>query len=175
MQKIEDHTAMLFRQFMISANAFVEGLKTVPGADFNRVPFDGSWSPAQVGDHVLKFLNGIKDVLKLPTAEPGRAPDAHEPVLREIFLNFEQKSKAPAFIEPSADPIDKGVLLSTLAATVAALGVKIKKSPLLKLYEGAPFPTIGDLTGMEWVLFGTYHLQRHTHQLEQMRPYFSIL
>lgn len=173
MQTTGVDTEKLLPDFTAAAGTFTGVLKTVPGEVFNRVPFEGSWSPAQVGDHVLKFLNGIKAALELPQAEPGRAPDAHEPVLREIFLNFERKAKAPAFVEPATGHIDKTALLNALEETTGALNTRIGDGRLLTLCAGAPFPTLGDMTGMEWVLFGNYHLQRHTRQLEQMQPFLS--
>lgn len=173
MQTVVVQEAMLLPGFTASADAFMERLKTVPGTAFNRVPFDGSWSPAQVGDHVHKFLGGIDAALRMPRAEPDRAPDAHEPLLREIFLNFDRKSKAPVIVEPSKDRIEKEELITALAQITGTLCIRISEGNLLARCVGLPFPTIGDMTGMEWVLFGDYHLQRHTHQLEQMQPFFN--
>jgi len=173
MQTTMVDTEKLLPDFTAAAGAFTALLARIPERVFNQVPFEGSWSPAQVGDHVLKFLNGIKSALELPQVVPGRAPDAYDPVLQEIFLNFDRKAKAPAFVEPSKDHIDKTALLGALEQTTEALRSRIGAGGLLTLCEGAPFPTLGDMTGMEWVLFGDYHLQRHARQLEQMQPFFN--
>ncbi|MBZ4190398.1 DinB family protein [Niabella beijingensis] len=171
MQTTTAENGQLLREFSTAADTFIRTLSRVPEAAFNTAPFEGSWSPAQVGDHVLKFLSGIKGALALPQAEPGRAPDAHEPLLREIFLNFERKAKAPAIVAPSDETIHKDALMHALKGTSEILGTQIGEGNLLLLCEGAPFPTIGDMTGLEWVLFGTYHLQRHTRQLVQMQSH----
>ncbi|WP_018631185.1 DinB family protein [Niabella aurantiaca] len=173
MQTVTVDTAQLPRDFTAAAEDFINLLRSVPADAFNRVPFEGSWSPAQVGDHVRKFLKGISGALTLPRSEPERAPDAHEPVLREIFLNFGKKATAPPFVVPSSGQIDRGQLMTALGEAVAEIAGDIGKKNLSMICNGAPFPTLGDMTGLEWVLFGTYHLRRHTHQLEQMQPYFN--
>lgn len=165
-------TAQLLRDFATAADDFVKLLGAVPADAFNRVPFEGSWSPAQVGDHVLKFLAGTSGALALPRSEPGRAPDAHAPALREIFLDFSKKAKSPPFVAPSAGPIGREQLMAALSGAVEKLAGDIGKKNLSMICNGAPFPTLGDMTGLEWVLFATYHVQRHTHQLQQMRSYF---
>ncbi|MBO9594993.1 MAG: DinB family protein [Niabella sp.] len=173
MQTITNDTAELLRDFTAAADHFTNLLESFSPDVLNRAPFEGSWSPAQVGDHVLKFLNGTKSALSVPKATPERAPDAHEPMLREIFLNFERKAKAPAVVVPSDEPIDRTQLLHALKEIRESLGARIREEDLLMLCAGVPFPTIGDLTGMEWVLFADYHLRRHTRQLQQMKPYFN--
>ncbi|WP_300598464.1 DinB family protein [Niabella sp.] len=173
MQTMTNDTTALLRDFTAAADDFTNLLESFAPEVFNQAPFEGSWSPAQVGDHVLKFLSGTKSALSVPKAIPGRAPDAHEPLLREIFLNFEWKAKAPASVVPSDEQIDKAQLLHALKEIRETLSVRIGEEDLLMLCAGVSFPTIGDLTGQEWVLFADYHLRRHTHQLQQMQPYFN--
>lgn len=173
MQTMTIDTTQLLRNFNAAADKFTGVLDSFSRETFNQVPFKNSWSPAQVGDHVLRFLKGTNSALTVPKATTERAPDAHEPLLREIFLNFERKAKAPAFVVPSDEKLDKTALLEALNDIHKTLDNRIGEGDLQKLCTGVPFPTIGDLTGLEWVLFAGYHLRRHTRQLQQMQPYFN--
>lgn len=162
----------LQQDFTVSQEGFVSLLEKVPEDYFNGIPFEGSWTPAQVGEHVRLFLSGITQVLQLPGSDAARPAGACEPQLKAIFLNFEKKATAPPNVKPSGGPFDKTTLVGAIKNQAAIIENDIKEKDLTRICTGAAFPTIGEMTGLEWVYFGIYHLSRHTYQLENMQPYY---
>ncbi|MBO9620595.1 MAG: DinB family protein [Niabella sp.] len=172
MQAVIIDSDKLQQELATAADKFVGLLEKVPEDYFNGIPFEGSWTPGQVGEHVLLFLSGIASVLRLPGADAARPADEYEPLMKDIFLNFEKRYTAPQNVKPSGGPFDKTQLIGDLNDKAATIEKDIKEKDLARICTGAPFPTIGELTGLEWVYFGIYHLARHTYQLENMQPYY---
>ncbi|ANH82103.1 hypothetical protein A8C56_14975 [Niabella ginsenosidivorans] len=154
--------------FTLAANAFIFLLENVPQDRYNEIPFEGSWTPGQVADHVIKFLSGIVYVQQQPQVVTERPVDQYEPVLKEIFLDFGKKFNAPPNAVPGNGPFDRQHQVAQIKKRVQEIIENITGDRLEKLYTGVPFPTLAEFTGLEWICFGTYHLRRHTHQLEHI-------
>ncbi len=159
-------TKKIRQAFISAASDFILLLEKVPEDRLNTAPFEGSWTPGQVADHVTKFLSGIAQVQKSPQVAPGRPVDQYEPAMRAIFLDFERKATAPPNVVPGSGPFDRQQQVALLKEISAVIETHITETWLGKICAGIPFPTLAELTGLEWIYFGTYHLQRHTHQLE---------
>ncbi len=79
----------------------------------NTVPFEGSWTAAQLGDHLYKSY-GIASVLN-GKAEPTTRPvEEKVEAIKGIFLNFDIRMQSPEFIVPGSGHFDKTTLLSGL-------------------------------------------------------------
>lgn len=160
------NTKKIQQAFARAASELILLLEKVPEERFNTIPFEGSWTPGQVGDHVTKFLSGIVQVQKSPQVTAGRPVDQYEPAMRAIFLDFERKAAAPPNVVPGSGPFNRQQQVALLKEISAVIETHITEAWLGKICAGIPFPTLAELTGLEWICFGTYHLQRHTHQLE---------
>ena len=80
-------------------------LSSFTDEQFNRVPFEGSWTAGQVAEHLFKSESNAVRVLNgntQPTTD--RKPDANEEAFRLSFLNFEIKFQSPGFVLPSDEP-----------------------------------------------------------------------
>lgn len=148
-------------------------LSSLQDDHFHRTPFKGSWTPAQTGDHVIKFLGGVAQLKELPAEPTGRYCDDFVEALRLMFLNFDIRMNAPDFVRPADRPADKDLLtrqLSTVSEKVLHL---IDEEDLTLLCKGAEFPTIGEMTRLEWIYFAIYHTQRHTRQLKNIMAHLN--
>ena len=79
---------------------------------FNTIPFEGSWTAAQVAEHLWKSESGIPQVVEgtsRPTTE--RQGDEKMEVIKSVFLDFTSKYASPEFILPSNERKEKGDLL----------------------------------------------------------------
>lgn len=137
--------------------------------EMNTVPFEGSWTAAQVCQHLYKSEDGMDQLLKAPTKPADRNPEEKAAWLREIFLNFETKMKSPDFILPEDKHYDKAELEGPLKDTkdkMVEAAFKADLSEIAPLPDGHPFQ--GN-TKLEMLHFITYHTMRHNHQLKNIR------
>lgn len=132
---------------------------------FNTIPFEGSWTAAQVIDHITKSNKSIAQALSLEGKPAGRKPDERTPELAKIFLDFKTKLKSPDFILPTQDNYQKTSLITTLKSSVEKLKEAAGNTSLSDAIEHRAF---GEITKLELLYFVLYHTQRHTHQLQHI-------
>lgn len=136
--------------------------------EFNRVPFEGSWTPGQVADHIAKAEAGMPAIWQGRTQPTERAADEKVPILEKIFLDFSSKLKSPDFILPSNEPLDKQTLYNSIKNTRAKIEELAATIDLSLTYLDFSFPTLGTLTGIEGAAFIITHSKRHIRQLQNM-------
>ena len=134
----------------------------------NKIPFDGSWTPGQVAQHIIMSVSGFVDLMKGPDEETTRQPDAHVANIREAFLNFNIKMHSPDFIIPPAKNYDKEELLLTLDHLKTQLNQIIPVKDMNKTCTGFELPMLGYLTRTELANFIEVHTKRHLHQLKNI-------
>lgn len=136
--------------------------------ELNTVPFEGSWTAAQVGRHLFKAENGIDGLLLAPAESADRDPEERAKELRDTFLDFSIKMKSPDFILPEDKEYDKEELIHSLQEVKDKIIPATQKTDLTQL---APMPEghpLAGITKLEMVHFMTYHTMRHNHQLEKI-------
>lgn len=139
--------------------------------DFNKQPFEGSWTAGQVVEHLYKSVSGIPGLLQTENIEAGRDPLEKCKVIGSIFLNFEVKLKSPDFILPSDEPKQVEFFIKGFKKTREEINNLAGQKDLSRLYTRYPFPTIGELTGWEWIFFGAAHSIRHIRQLKNIHEH----
>jgi len=137
---------------------------------FNTIPFEDSWTAAQVTEHVYKAESAMPGILQGNTRSTERATDANVDVIKNIFLNFSTKLKSPEFILPSnADIVqDKEERYKAIKANREAIERLAGTVDLSLTYTAFALPNIGELTGIEWLVFHASHSTRHIHQLKNI-------
>jgi hypothetical protein len=138
------------------------------GKDLNAVPFEGSWTAAQVGRHLHKAGTGMDELLLAPTGPVDRDPEEKAAELKNLFLDFDIKMKSPDFIIPEDKEYDKEQLIASLREMTDKMIPAAKETDLAHL---APLPEGHPLQGhtkLEMVHFMTYHTMRHNHQIEKI-------
>ena len=91
----------------ITFNELLSLLSNLNQKQLNTVPFEGSWTAAQLGDHVYKSCGAI-ETLNGKLSKTERPIDAKTKEIAELFLNYDIKMKSPAEIEPETTEIAKG-------------------------------------------------------------------
>src|SRR3990170_5738257 len=94
-----------------TADRLLRTISAFPDRQFNTVPFEDSWTAAQVSDHILKSVSGVHEMLYAPTKPTDRLPDRKAEAIKSMFLDFETKIKSPGFVLPGNSPIEKERLL----------------------------------------------------------------
>ncbi|GAO41928.1 DinB family protein [Flavihumibacter petaseus] len=144
---------------------FISTLESFPEDRINKVPFPGSWTPAQVAVHITKATRGVPDHQTKPS---DREVDAMLPKIRPWWEDLNQKFKAPEPLLPDDGHHEKSALLAALKAARETDLTIIKGKDLSEICMDFPLPTIGFLTRYEWLWFIQMHLKRHLFQLENM-------
>lgn len=135
---------------------------------FNEVPFEDSWTPGQVAEHIHLSASGILRAVNGNAGPTQRDPHQMVKPLRDAFLNFNIKMQSPDFIIPSEEPKDKTVMLRSAKDTWAGLAEAARTQDLNATCLDFEMPTIGLLTRMELISFAVVHTQRHIWQLKKI-------
>lgn len=151
--------------FENTINKFRAAVDAFTDSQVNSIPFEGSWTPAQVADHVLKSQARFPQLIAGKTTEANRNTIEKKEIVEKIFLDFTIKLNAPEFIIPSKEPIEKPVLLKRIDDKWEEIKTAIETNELDRLCLDFELPNLGQLTGIEWCWFQVYHTQRHTRQL----------
>jgi len=133
--------------------------------NINRIPFEDSWTAAQLADHVTRSNLSITKALLLNGIAVNRDKGARIKELREIFLDFKTKLKAPEFIVPTKNSYERTSVLSYLKQSVEKLLEVSKRTDMSAMIN---HPAFGDITKFEILHFVLYHTQLHINQLEKI-------
>jgi len=155
-----------YQEYAATYGELLELLSAFSQEQLNTVPYEGSWTAAQVGRHLLKGT--IADAIEAPGAPTLRAPDAMCPAIEGIFLDFSTKLQSPDFVIPEPGVYDKKQLLQELADTVARTGKAIQTQDLSMTYPEFELPQMGALTRLEWICFAVAHAKRHIRQVRRI-------
>ncbi|HKP95070.1 MAG TPA: DinB family protein [Fibrobacteria bacterium] len=154
-------------EFQTAKDALLSLLEPLDEERLNRVPFPGSWTAGQLGDHLLKSY-GLGELLKGRTAPTQRPVDEKREAIDLVFLDFQLQLKSPEFIVPSEGRISKAALLEGLRAKADGILEYARDKDLSFTCLDFVLPSFGTLTGTEWVHFIATHTRRHVRQLERI-------
>ncbi len=150
-----------------NTGALIELISSLPQEQLNKIPFEGSWTAAQLGDHLLKSY-AVVETLNGPVKKTERPMGEKIEQVKTLFLNFDIKMNSPEAVIPSNGPIDKEKLLSALRNRIEQLNGIIQTKNLSETCLGFAIPQYGEFTRLEWIYFTIYHTQRHVHQLKNI-------
>ncbi len=145
-----------------------QAVEQFTNSDLNVVPFEGSWSAAQVTVHVLKSVEGLPKLFSSEAVSTERDPHQFEAELKKIFLDFDTRMKSPEFILPGDGPFQKDELIERLNETRRAINEKVKDVELSNTFTSFSFPGTGPLTGYELLCFAYCHSTRHARQVTKI-------
>jgi hypothetical protein len=137
-------------------------------SSFNTVPFEGSWTPGQVAEHLLLSTSGIAKGVTGTTEPTQRDPAQFVAPLRDAFLDFSTKMKSPDFIIPSEEPKDKASLMRDLSEAWQTIADTARTKDLDATCLDFKFPTLGYVTRLELISFCVVHTKRHIWQLKKI-------
>ncbi|MGC4103555.1 DinB family protein [Ferruginibacter sp.] len=154
-----------------TTNELLQTIALFNDEQFNRIPFEGSWTAGQVAEHIYKSEYGIPMVWQSRGVPAGRPADEKAATIRSIFLDFTIKMQSPGFILPTDEPKEQAVLYDTIKINRDSIASLAGSIDLNTLFPDIPFPQIGELTGLEWATFLVCHSKRHTRQLKNIYEY----
>jgi hypothetical protein len=134
---------------------------------FQQPPFEGSWTPAQLIEHVTKVDHRIINAIYGKVSDTSRNISQHIAPTRDRFLDFTIKIDAPASIIPSEQPGSKQEVIAAIRNTRDRLMDAATTLDLTMTCLEAP-PSFAEFTRLELLHFIVYHTQRHVHQLKNM-------
>jgi len=91
----------------------ISQLEEFTAAEFNDIPYTGSWTAGQVADHLYKSY-GVVRTLEGNVIPATRPVDEKIAGIKELFLNFDIKISSPEAILPSTLPVEKDDLMMGL-------------------------------------------------------------
>ncbi len=162
---------IILADFNQTYSDFENAISLFDEATFNQVPFEGSWTPAQVTQHILLSITGFANVLAGEVKDTDRPIDELIPKLKGIFLDFSTKLNSPDFIKPELKEYDQNRHLTKVKSLREAIAKEINDLDLSKTCLSFQMPTMGYLTRLEAIYFVIYHTQRHTHQLREIHRF----
>jgi hypothetical protein len=165
MTKDISHRENLLVSLDTTITSLLEIINKFTPQNINSIPFEGSWTAAQVADHLTKSTISITRALGLTGTKINRDPDERIQELKDIFLNFSTKLKSPDFILPTRDYYEKEVIIAHLTHWLVKLKEIAKDADLSEMIK---HPAFGDITKFEILHFVLYHTQRHTYQLKNI-------
>lgn len=163
----------ILRELEDTGNTLLKTLSAFDQAKINKVPFEGSWTAGQIGDHLLKSY-AVVETLNGEVKPTKRAVDLKVEELKSIFLNYNLKMQSPEFILPANSIINKEALISSLEHRISLLIKSVTTLDLSKTCVSFIIPELEEMTRTEWIYFVIYHTQRHIHQLKQIQKVLNL-
>ncbi len=151
-----------------TTNDLLQTIASFTEEQFNSIPFENSWTAAQVAEHIFKSEKGIPVVLKGNSRLTERQPDEKVAQIKSIFLDYNLKMKSPESVLPSNEKQDKEQIAAALEVNREKILSLANAIDLENTYVDFPFPTLDELTGIEWLTFTICHTKRHTHQMKNI-------
>jgi len=158
----------LIKDIKITNDNLINAISLFSDEQFNKIPFEGSWTGGQTADHIAISDTGTTRIMGDKTVKTERDPEKNIEVLKNIMLDFNSKMKNPDFNTPSDGPHDKEKLIAQLKDNENSQLEVIANKDLTETCTSFPLPNMGELTRIEWLYFNVYHKQRHTHQLKNI-------
>lgn len=152
-------------EFADTYKAFLNAAKSFDEEEINQVPFENSWTAAQVLIHVTKSNYGIAKAMKLEGTKVDRDTDSRVDELRKTFLDYTVKFKSPEFIIPPDGAQDRNKIIEDFERSVEQIKEAGKTANLTEAIKHVAF---GEITKLELLHFVLFHMQRHTRQLRNI-------
>ena len=159
------NTQELFTSLNEIWSEFLNLVFSVDEQDINIVPFEDSWTVAQLATHVTKSNKAIVQALQMEGKPCSRNADERTNELRKTFLDFTVKFQSPEFIVPEKKEYKKEAVVQQLENSIEQLRQLRTKA---NLYEIIMLPAFGEVTKFEILYFVLVHTQRHLRQLKNI-------
>ena len=161
-------TESVLTAFAGSTDKLITTLEQFPAEKFNTIPSEGSWSVGMVADHLLKLEKRINHIIISPGKRAEREPDEKVDHIRTALENMTVKLRAPSFLNPVTEPVERDSLLAELRQQKERLLRNAEIQDLTEICADFPHNRLGELTRLEWIWFNVYHTDRHIQQLKNI-------
>lgn len=164
---MEDHNQLLaeLNNTFSNLESAIQGFNE---KTFNQKTEPNTWSAGMVTQHLILAGTGLDQVLLGSTKTTSAPADEKVAIIKNIFLNFDEKYNSPPFIEPADESYVKEEQLAKLKNIAHTIAVSLPNLDLSLTCLDFELPGMGYLTRLELLSFLIYHTQRHTHQLNEL-------
>ncbi len=160
----------LFAQLDDATSILLDLLSSANEKIFDEVPFEDSWTAAQLASHVTKSNKAIAQALYMQGKPAERNADERVEELKKMFLDFSVKFQSPEFIVPTKTIYSKQEVIEKLQNSISQ--IKDVRSEV-NLTEVISLPAFGEITKFELLNFVVFHTKRHIHQLKKILRSFQ--
>ena len=143
----------------------IELISSLDENDINTIPYEGSWTAAQLLRHISKSMKGMAKTLQMDAKPADRDPGQRVEELKKIFLDSSNKFESPDFIVPEEEVYKKQYSIAELRNAFKEFEENINNISLNELIESA---VLGPITKWEIIHFVLYHTQRHLLQMQKI-------
>jgi uncharacterized damage-inducible protein DinB len=162
------------RSNQVAIAEFLEALDAVPVAAWGRAPMPGTWSPAQVAEHVaIVYEVGMR--LMEGTAKDPSAPRWLRPLIRTLVRatilrtgRLMRSKTASAF-----RPADTSAPREVVAARIESASRAFEQRAAQHVEAGRTtfdHPSFGRFGVSEYLQFQVFHTKHHQAQLPRLSP-----
>ena len=150
-------------------DGMIDTLSSINDNEIDTIPFDNSWTAGQVAEHIIKSAGNIPQFFSENVELIERPMGEKEDEIKEVFLDYSIKMESPDFIVPSSGKHNNNELIDDLKKLKKEAVDAAEKMDLAWTCKSFEFPGWGFLTRYEWLVFIACHVQRHTHQLKNVK------
>jgi len=151
----------------LSTSLLLKFFSSFDSEDFNRKTIDGSWTPGEIAEHLLRLDIAINRTLQGSSIAVNRAPDEKSANIKYVFLDLERKLQAPREIQPSDTIKDPFSIIAKIRAERHKMIEMAQIKDLSEMCTSFSHHAFGDMTRLEWIYLSIYHAERHMLHLEK--------
>jgi len=161
-------TEKLFKELDKITNTFLSLVNSASERIIDKIPFEGSWTIAQLASHITKSNKAIIQALEMEGKSAERNIDERVEELKKTFLNYKVKFMSPEFILPTKTVYPKNIVIQKLKDSIDRIKYLSKETDLSEVIS---LPIFGEITKYELLNFVVVHTKRHIRQLKNMLRY----
>lgn len=151
-----------------NTDALIERILNFDPALFDQQPADGSWSAAQLTEHIYVLDRLIFNILTGETEASQRPANEKLATIEAVMNNRSRTIKAPDPIVPLGKVKDQQVLITKIITARKDIHKLIQTADLSPICLGFIHKGFGPMTRLEWIVFLMVHSERHFHQYQRI-------
>ncbi|NUY80777.1 DinB family protein [Flavobacterium sp. MAH-1] len=155
-------------QIQPTFDAMISAIRGCDDDNFNKIPFEGSWTAGQVAEHIRLSVKGIPELFMAKTEKTDRDPEQKIPIVAGIFLDFDKKFQSPDFIYPEMKTYERESFVAFYSDYCDKLERTVAQLDMSEICLGFEIPGLGPMTRQELLAFALFHTQRHTRQMRNI-------
>ncbi|MGO4529841.1 DinB family protein [Paenibacillus sp. 2TAF8] len=154
-------------------NQIWEAISGLDEAQLNQKPSPEQWSIMQVLRHLNLMENVIIQQARLALEKEQNVSVEKKPY--EMSLDRSRSVEAPPHVQPQAEPETLADIRSDLAASHQALEQFAREHDVALLRSKSfPHPAFGEMDLAQWIVFTSYHEERHLGQIQEIKQRLSL-
>jgi len=159
-------------QLTATADGFLRSLENLPGDRWSYTPAPDVWSVGQTAEHTAAVFRGVQrlmtgKLLQQPLV-PGSPGLTDDEIVRAMF-DRSRRFPAPESVMPRGRWATREELIAAFIEARELLLQWLAEVTVDLRGYGAPHMVMGQLDGVQWLVFAAAHTERHTRQILNLR------